>query len=141
MSQPAAMRWCPRCSERLILTAAGVWPAVVCQGCGYGALALWFNPMEKSMDAVNEAKREPAIPLVVGRVARQVEELDALCAMLEKRVAMVSNPSSPTVAKDPDRRPAAAVPLVGQLESINDRLQMVGRRLRDQIDRIELPAA
>lgn len=125
---------CPRCGGRLVLTAAGLFPAAACRDCGFGALiAIW----EAGMEAV--ASREAAVPSAISRVAAQVEELDALRGMLEKRVALVSRPVGPEATPEREKRPNIGVPMVGQLDALRERLEQICRRLRDQIERIELP--
>lgn len=90
---------------------------------------------------VPKAAREPVIPLAVMRVTKEIEQVDALCAMLEKRLVSVSTPSGPEVAREAEKRPSCGVPLGLQLDCIKERLEMISRRLRNQIDRIELSGA
>lgn len=87
------------------------------------------------------AVREPAIPLAINRVVKLVEEVDVLCGMLEKRLVTVSVPMGPSVARDPEKKQGCGVPLALQIEGITERLQIICRRVRDQIDRIELAGA
>lgn len=97
--------------------------------------------MDSSYPTAGNAVREPAVMNSLNRVAKQVEEVDSLCCVIEKRVAMVSAPVGPAAPREPEKKPGCGVPLALQLDGIYERLQQISRRLRDQIDRIELPSA